>query len=93
MSVAVTKNVTGIPEVLLVFMVIFKSPARTGGVVSDGASKLTVTVKLTVPTFPAASLAVHVTVVVPIGNKKPEDGEQVGAEVPTREAEGLKLIL
>ena len=67
----------------------------TGRVVSDGASKLTVTVKLIVPTFPAASLAVHVTVVVPIGNKKPEDGEQVGPEVtPTLSVtEGLKLIL
>ena len=52
-----------------------------GGVVSGAPSKITVTVKLAVPTFPAASLAVHVTVVVPIGNKKPEDGEQVGPEV------------
>ena len=41
---------------------------RTGGVVSDDPSKVTVTVKLAVPTFPAASVAVQVTVVIPIGN-------------------------
>mgnify|MGYP003718741483 CR=1 FL=1 len=40
-----------------------------------------VTVKLVEPSFPAESDAVHVTVVVPIGNKKPEDGEHVGPEV------------
>ena len=32
-------------------------------------------------TFPAASVAVQVTVVVPIGKLEPEDGEQVGPEV------------
>ena len=31
--------------------------------------------------FPAASVAVHVTVVVPTGNAEPEAGEQVGPEV------------
>jgi len=46
----------------------------------------TVTVKLAVPVFPAASDAVHVTV-VPLGatfvteNVEPEAGEQVGPEV------------
>jgi hypothetical protein len=35
-------------------------------------------VKLAVVVFPAKSVAVQVTVVVPIGNKEPEDGEQVG---------------
>ena len=49
-----------------------------GGVVS---AQQTVTVKLAVPEFPAASVAVHVTVVVPSGNVEPEDGEQVGPEV------------
>jgi hypothetical protein len=42
---------------------------------------MTVKVKLAVPTFPAASVAVHVTVVLPIGKLEPEDGEQVGPEV------------
>ena len=37
-----------------------------------------VTVKLVVPVFPAASVAVHVTVVTPIGNMVPEAGSQVG---------------
>jgi hypothetical protein len=68
LSVAFTKNVTGIPEVLLVFIVIFQSPARTGGVVSVEPSTTAVTIKLAVPTFPAASVAEHVTIVVPIGN-------------------------
>ena len=38
-----------------------------GGVVSEDPSKTTVTVKLAVPTFPAASVATQVMVVVPIG--------------------------
>jgi hypothetical protein len=38
---------------------------KVGGVVS---SKMTVTVKLAVPVLPAASVAVHVTVVVPTEN-------------------------
>ena len=37
-----------------------------------------VTVKLVVPVFPAASVAVHVTVVTPIGNMVPEAGSHVG---------------
>ena len=69
MSVAVTKNVTGIPEVLLVFMVIFKSPARTGGVVSDPSGSSTLTTKLSEDVFPAASYAVQITWFVPIGNR------------------------
>ena len=39
---------------------------------------MTVTVKLAVATFPAKSVAVQVTVVVPTGKLEPEDGEQVG---------------
>ena len=42
-------------------------------VVSAGA--LTVTVKLKVAEFPEASVAVQVTVVLPIGNSEPEVGE------------------
>ena len=45
------------------------------------SSKTTVTVKLAVPTFPAASDAVQVTVVAPTEKLEPEDGEQVGPEV------------
>ena len=42
-----------------------------------GADRTTVTVKLAVAGFPAKSVAVQVTVVVPIGNKKPDGGVQV----------------
>ena len=37
-----------------------------------------VTVKLVVPVFPAASVAEHVTVVIPIGNIVPDAGVHVG---------------
>ena len=37
-----------------------------------------VTVKLVDPSFPAASVAVHVTVVIPIGNMIPDAGVHVG---------------
>ena len=53
----------------------------TGGVVSVWIYSK-VTVKLPVPTFPAASVAVQVTVVVPTGNNiLPEDQSQIGPEV------------
>ena len=42
-----------------------------GGVVS---AQQTVTVNVSVPGFPAASVAVHVTVVVPSGNAEPDGG-------------------
>ena len=47
----------------------------TGGVVSAGASKLTVRSKLKVSVFPLASIAVQVTVVVPTGNNELGAGE------------------
>ena len=37
-----------------------------------------VTVKLVDPSFPASSVAVHVTSVIPIGNMVPEAGSHVG---------------
>ena len=37
-----------------------------------------VTVKLVEPSFPASSVAVHVTVVTPIGNMVPDAGVHVG---------------
>ena len=45
---------------------------RTGGVVS--IASLTVMVNVVLPIFPAASVAVHVTVVTPRGNKVPDGG-------------------
>ena len=42
----------------------------------SAAEYVTVTVKLALPRFPALSIAVQVTVVVPIGNKEPESGLQ-----------------
>ena len=61
----------------------------TGGVVSPVDSEATVTVKLAVPTFPAASVAVQVTVVVPTGKLEPEDGEQVGPEVTPKSSDDV----
>jgi hypothetical protein len=51
----------------------------TGGVVSAR----TVTVKVLVAVFPEWSVAVHVTVVVPIGNVEPDAGEQVTGTAPS----------
>ena len=48
---------------------------------ASGSVYVTVTVKLSVPVFPAASDAVQVTVVVPTEKLVPEAGEQVGPEV------------
>lgn len=45
-----------------------------GQVIMHGAA--TVTVKLQLPVFFDASIAVHVTVVVPIGKHVPDAGEQ-----------------
>ena len=42
---------------------------------------VTIIVRVPVPVFPAASVAVQVTVVVPTEKLEPEDGEQVGPEV------------
>ena len=62
---------------------------------STASSKMTVTVKLAVPSFPAASDAIQVTVVVPTEKLEPEDGEQVGPEVaPTLSvALAIKVII
>ena len=45
--------------------------------------------KLPVPTFPAASDAVHVTVVVPIWNVAPDSAEHVGPTVTAKLSEAL----
>ena len=47
----------------------YADAVRVGAVVSAAPSKTTVTGKLVVPMFPAASVAAHVTVVIPIGNR------------------------
>src|SRR5262245_37063456 len=55
----------------------------TGGVVS-GTTSVIVTVKDAVPVFPCASVAEHVSVVVPTGNLSPElSGEQVAVSGPS----------
>ena len=66
-------RVLPVDDVLLRYAV----TVRVGGVVS---SKVIVIVKLAVPTFPAASVAIHVTVVVPTGNNEPDAGIQGGPE-------------
>jgi hypothetical protein len=58
-------------------------PVMGLGHVTVGASvSLTVTVKVHMPTLPAASVAEQVTVVVPTGKAEPDAGEQVTAPTP-----------
>ena len=47
-----------------------------GQVITGGSLSLTVTVKLQLAVFPATSVAVQLTGVVPFGKLEPEDGEQ-----------------
>ena len=68
------------PAELEVEFVMLDGTVIVGGVVSMTICVI-VTTKLAVPTFPAASVAVQVTVVVPTGKLEPEGGEQVGPEV------------
>ena len=42
---------------------------------------MTIMANVPIPVFPAASVAVQVTVVVPTGNTEPENGKHVGPEV------------
>jgi hypothetical protein len=49
--------------------------SMVGSVVSG--SGVTVTVNVSVASLPASSVAVHVTVVVPIGNVEPDSGVQL----------------
>ena len=59
--------------------------------VSDVPSKMTVTVNVPVPVFPAASDAVQVTVVVPTEKLEPEGGEQVGPEVTPTSSDAVTV--
>ena len=43
------------------------------------------------PVFPAASVAVQVTVVVPTGNMEPENGEHVGPEVTPTSSDAVTV--
>ena len=43
---------------------------------------MTVTVKAQLAALPAPSVTLHVTVVVPLGNVEPDDGEHVGVPTP-----------
>jgi hypothetical protein len=72
LSVAVTANVTAAPAELVASAVRFARPASTGADLSE-----TVIVKVALARFPDASVAVHVTVVVPSGNVLAGGGEQV----------------
>jgi nitrogen fixation protein len=77
-SDADAENVTGAPPGPVAARDRLPGTLTTGGVVS-----LTVIWKLALPLFPAASEAVHVTVVVPIGNVAPEGGAHVTATAPS----------
>ena len=66
-SVPVIMRVLSVGDVALRY-----ADAVRVGVVS--ASKVTVTEKIAIPTFPNASDAVQVTIVVPTGKLEPEDG-------------------
>ena len=76
-SVAEAEYVTTAPLGPNAEAVISAGSVRTGGVVS-----LTVMVKEAEPTLPAASVAVHVTVVVPNEKVEPEPGEQIAGSEP-----------
>ena len=74
-SVAVTSNVIAVPDSLIEEDDMLAGKVRVGAVTSVN---VTVTVNEAVPSFPSASDAVHVTVVVPTGNNDPDAGVHVG---------------
>jgi hypothetical protein len=79
MSFAEAENVTAAPEAPVASAVIGAGTLTDGGVVSP-----TVTLKLAgFEVLPWESVAVHVTVVVVMGNVLPEAGEQVAPIVPS----------
>ena len=84
-------NGTFLPFGLYVWVEKLFETTRLGGVVSGASSKITVTVNVPVPTFPAASDAVQVTAVVPTEKLEPEDGEQVGPEVTPMSSDAVTL--
>jgi len=70
--VALAEYVTTAPAGLAASAVIVAGRVRVGGVVST-----TVTVDDADPVLPNESVAVHVTVVTPMGKVEPEGGEHV----------------
>jgi hypothetical protein len=78
------------PAVLVAARVSFAGRVRTGAVLSP-----TVIVKLPEAAFPAASVAVQLTVVVPIGKVDPEAGVQTTATGPSiaSRADALKVAI
>jgi hypothetical protein len=73
-------NVTTAPAAEVAGVVIFDgTPLITGGL----AALVTVTVNDVELLFPFASVAVQVTVVVPIGNVEPDGGTQLTGSVPS----------
>ncbi len=75
-SVYVALNVTGAPEGDVASTVMLAGTLIVGRLLPT-----TVTMKLFVELFPAASVAVQFTVVGPIGNAEPETGEHVNVGV------------
>jgi hypothetical protein len=89
-STAEAVNVAIAPAALVAPRVSFAGRVRTGAVLSP-----TVIVKLPEAVFPAASVAVQLTVVVPIGNVDPEAGVQITATGPSiaSRADALKVAI
>nr|WP_238145304.1 hypothetical protein [Antricoccus suffuscus] len=85
-SVAVAVKVTGAPSAPIAATVMSIGSCNTGAVES-----VTVTENVPVPTFPAASVAVHDTGVVPIGNVDPDAGEQVTGTSPLTRSVAVAL--
>jgi hypothetical protein len=77
-SFAEAANDTTAPDALVASVVMFAGSVSVGG-----AESRTVTVNVPEPVFPRVSEAVHVTVVVPIGNVEPDAGEHVGVIEPS----------
>jgi hypothetical protein len=76
-SVADAENVTTAPAALVAGVVMFAGTVTVGAWLS-----VTVTWKLALPVFPAASCAVQVTVVGPSGKVEPDGGLQVTGRAP-----------
>src|SRR3989441_12529335 len=78
MSVAPTENGNVAPPGPVASAIISAGNGSAGGVVS-----MTRTVKDATPVLPRASVATHVTVVVPNPNVEPEVGVQTGVSLPS----------
>jgi Ca2+/Na+ antiporter len=63
-----------------------------GTVITGAEALLTVTVNDVELLFPFASVAVQVTVVVPIGNVEPDAGTQLTASVPSTTSVAVGLV-